>query len=181
MNFRLATIDDVPKIVKINVDTWRTAYKSIFPSEFLENLSYSEKEIRWRERFINPEKEEFIYIAETDSKKIVGFSMGSSEQSDLTLKIPGISKNVGELMAIYILQEYQRRQIGTKLVKMIVERLLEGSVSSMIVWMLKDSPYYKFYERIGGKYIGEKTLEYGGVDYLAIAYGWDDIRIILDY
>ena len=181
MNYRLANIDDVSEIVKINVDTWRTAYTSIFPSDFLQNLSYNEKEVRWRERFNNPENEEFIYLAETDSKKIIGFSMGSLEQSDLSLKIPSTSKYIGELMAIYILQEYQRRNIGTKLVKLVVERLLESNVRNMIVWVLKDSPYRKFYEKLGGKYVGEKTLEYGGLDYWVIAYGWDDIRLILDF
>jgi len=181
MNYRLATIEDVSDIVKLNIDTWRTAYQSIFPPDFLQNLSYKEKEIRWRQRFNNPEKKEFIYLAETDSKKIVGFSMGSQEQSDISLKIPGIGNYIGELMAIYILPEYQRRHIGTKLVKMIVERLLESDIKSMIVWVLKDSPNCKFYEILGGKYVGEKMLEYGGASYITIAYGWDDIRQILAY
>ena len=163
------------------MDTWRTAYKSIFPPEFLQSLSYRKKEIRWRKRFTKPEKEEFIYLAKTESKEIVGFSMGSLEQSDLTLKIPGISKYIGELMAIYIIKEYQRRHIGTRLVKMIVERLIENEINSMIVWVLKDSPHRKFYEILGGKYVGEKMLEYGGVDYVTIAYGWENIRLILAY
>jgi GNAT superfamily N-acetyltransferase len=180
MNYRLATIDDIPMIVKINIDTWRTAYKLIFPAVFLQSLSYKEKEIRWRERFNIPEKKEFIYIAETDSKKIVGFSMGSLKQTDLTLKIPVISKYIGELMAIYILHEYQRKHIGTRLVKLVVERLLENNIQTMIVWVLKDSPNCRFYEILGGKYVGEKRLEYGGIDYITIAYGWDDIRLILD-
>ena len=107
--------------------------------------------------------------------------MGSLEQSDLTLKIPGIRKYIGELMAIYILQEYQRKYIGEKLVKMIVERLLESDINSMIVWVLKDSPNCKFYEILGGKYVGEKMLEYGGANYITIAYGWDEIRLILAY
>jgi GNAT superfamily N-acetyltransferase len=181
MNYRLATIKDVPAIVKINVDTWRTAYKSIFPPEFLKDLSYIKKEIRWRERFNNPERKEFIYLAETESKKIVGFSMGSLEQLSPPLKNPSIRKYLGDLMAIYVLEEYQRRRIGTKLVKMIVERLLENDINSMIVWVLKDSPNCRFYEILGGKYVGEKMLEYGGMDYVTIAYGWDDIRQLLSY
>ena len=151
------------------------------PIDFLQNLSYKEKELRWRELFKNREKGEFIYLAETDSKRIIGFSMGSLEQSDLTLKIPGISEYKGELMAIYILQEHQRGHVGTELVKKTVERFLESNIKSMIVWVLKQSPYRKFYEKLGGKYLGEKTLDYGGVDYVAIAYGWNDISPILDF
>ncbi|MFW9950732.1 MAG: hypothetical protein ACFFKA_11490 [Candidatus Thorarchaeota archaeon] len=64
---------------------------------------------------------------------------------------------------------------------MIVERFLESDIKIMIVWVLKDSPNYKFYEILGGKYVGEKILEYGGADYITLAYSWDDIRVILDY
>ena len=181
MNFRLATIEDVTGIVKVKVDTWRTTYYSIFPPEFLQNLSYKENEIRWRRRFTNPEREIFIYLAETDSKEIVGFSMGSLEQHDLTLKILGIRGYVGELMAIYVLKEHQRKKIGLKLVKMIVERLNERNIKSMIVWVLKDNPYCKFYEILGGKYVGEKMLEIEGINYIEIAYGCDNIHQILSY
>jgi len=180
MNFRLATIEDVPEIVKVNMDTWRTTYQSIFSLEFLQNLSYKEKEIRWRQLFDNPEREIFIYLAEEASKEIVGFSMGSLEQSNLTLKIPGIRNYIGELMAIYVLQEHQRKNIGLKLVKLIVERLIESRINSMIVWVLKENPYRKFYEYIGGKYIDEKMLEIDATNYIEIAYGWKDITKILE-
>jgi len=180
MNFRLATIEDIPEIVKVNVETWRTTYQSIFSPEFLHNISYEEKEIRWRQLFEKPEREIFIYLAEEVSKEIVGFSMGSLEQSNLTLKIPGIRNYIGELMAIYVLQEHQRKKIGLKLVKLIVERLIESRINSMIVWVLKGNPFCNFYERIGGKYIGEKMLEIDDTNYIEIAYGWVDITKILE-
>jgi GNAT superfamily N-acetyltransferase len=181
MNFRLATIEDVPGIIKVSIDTWRTAYQDIFPADYLNSLSYEESEEKWRKRFINPERNIFFYIAETDAKEIVGFVLGDFEQYDLTLKIPGIRKYVGELRAIYVLKEYQRRGIGVKLVKMVVERLLEKDINSMIVWVLKDNPNSKFYEILGGIYAGQKMFEKVGVESVAIAYGWDDICQILSY
>ncbi|NVM18703.1 MAG: GNAT family N-acetyltransferase [Candidatus Lokiarchaeota archaeon] len=181
MNFRLAKIEDIPGIIKVSVDTWRTAYQDIFPADYLNNLSYEKGEEKWRKRFIDPERHIFFYIAETDVKEIVGFVLGDFEQSDLTLKIPGIRKYIGELRAIYVLKEYQRRGIGVNLVKMVVERLLENNINSMIVWVLEDNPNRKFYEILRGRYIGQKMLEKEGVDYVAFAYGWDDIRQILSY
>ena len=181
MNFRLATIEDVPGIIKVSVDTWRTTYQDVFPADYLNNLSYEAGEEKWRKRFINPERNIFFYIAETEAKKIVGFVLGGLEQSDLNLKIPGIRKYIGELRAIYVLQEYQRRGIGLKLVKMVVELLLKNKINSMIVWVLRDNPNWKFYKILGGRYVGQKMLEKEGVDYVAIAYGWDDIRQILSY
>ena len=179
MNFRLATIEDIPGIIKVSVDTWRTAYQDIFPADFLNNLSYEEGEEKWLKRFINPERAIFFYIAETDAKEIVGFALGALEQYDLNLNIPGIKKYVGELMAIYVLEVYQRRGIGVKLVKMVVERLFEQEINSMIVWVLKDNPNWRFYEVLGGKYLGKGILQKEGANYIKIAYGWDDIRLIL--
>ena len=83
-------------------------------------------------------------------------------------------------MAIYVLQEHQRKNIGLKLVKLIVERLIESSINSMIVWVLKGNPNCKFYEHIGGKYVGEKMLEIESTNYIEIAYGWKDITKILE-
>ena len=179
MIYRLATIEDVAGIIKVSIDTWRITYRDIFPPDFLNNLSYEDSEAKWRQRFTDPERNIFFYIAETDSKEIVGFALGNLEQNDPTDKIPGIEKYTGELMAIYVLKEYQHRGIGTKLVKLIVKRLLEHNIDSMIVWVLKDNPNWKFYEVLGGKYLGQGILLKDGTNYIKLAYGWDDIRQIL--
>ena len=181
MKFRLATIEDVPCIIKVSVDTWRTAYQDIFPPDFLNNLSYEDSVAKWRQRFTNPDKNIFFYIAETYSKEIVGFALGNLEQNDLTHNIPGIEKYIGELMAIYVLKEYQRRGIGLNLVKLIVKSLLEHNINSMVVWVLKDNPNWRFYEVLGGIYLGKGILLKEGTNYIKLAYGWDDIRTILAY
>ena len=69
MNFRLATIEDVAGIIKVSINTWRTTYRDIFPSELLNNLSYEDSEAKWRQRFIDPERNIFFYIAETNSNQ----------------------------------------------------------------------------------------------------------------
>ncbi|NVM45545.1 MAG: GNAT family N-acetyltransferase [Candidatus Lokiarchaeota archaeon] len=84
-------------------------------------------------------------------------------------------------MAIYVLKEYQRRGIGVRLVKLIVERLHEHNINSMVIWVLKDNPNWKFYEVLGGKYLGQGILQKEGADYIKIAYGWEDTRKILTY
>ena len=181
MNYRSAKIEDVPGIIKVSIDTWRTTYREIFPPELLNNLSYEDSEAKWQQRFTDPERNIFFYIAETDSKEIIGFALGSLEQSDPTPNIPDIVKYIGELKAIYVLKEYQRRGIGVSLVKLIAERLVEHKIDSMVVWVLKDNPNWKFYEILGGKYLGQGILQKEGSNYIKIAYGWDDIRTILAY
>jgi ribosomal protein S18 acetylase RimI-like enzyme len=181
MNFRLATIDDIPGIIKVSIDTWRITYRGIISADFLNNLSYEDDIAKWQQRFTNPERYIFFYIAETEFKKIVGLALGSLEQSDPTTKIPDINKYFGELKAIYVLKEYQRRGIGVRLVKLIVEKLIEHDIISMVVWVLKDNPNWKFYEILGGKYLGQGIQQIGESDYIKIAFGWEDISKILTY
>ena len=40
MHIREATLDDVPGIARVHVDTWRTTYPGIVPAEHLAGLSY---------------------------------------------------------------------------------------------------------------------------------------------
>ena len=167
-------------IAKVKVNTWRTTYHSIFPAEILRNLSYEENASKWRQRFEEPDICWFIYVAEDDSDKIVGFSMGNLKQWNFTLNVSGLSNYDGELMAVYVLQEHQRKHIGKKLVNLIVKNLLANNVKSMVVWVLKGNPNYKFYEILGGKYIGQKMLEIGNANYVELAYGWEDITQILE-
>ena len=181
MNFRLAIIDDIPGIIKVSIDTWRTTYREILPVDFLNNLSYEDSISKWQQRFTDSERYIFFYIAETDTKEVIGFALGILEQSDPTSKIPDINKYIGELKAIYVLKEYQRRGIGVRLVRLIVEKLLEHNINNMIVWVLKDNPNWKFYEKLGGKYLGQGIQQIGESDYIKIAYGWEDISKILSY
>ena len=180
MNFRLATIEDVPGIVKVKVDTWRTTYQSIISAEFLRNLSYKENEIKVRQRFEDPGLRRFFYVAENDSNEIIGFSLGKLEQSNLSLNMPGIRNYISEFMAIYVLKEHQRKHIGLKLTKLVVEHFFESNVKSMIVWVLKGNPNYRFYEILGGKNLGQGMIEIGANNYIKIAYGWKDIAKILE-
>lgn len=48
----------------------------------------------------------------------------------------------------------------------------ERGCNSMMVWVLKDNPARGFYERLGGGYLYEKTIEIGKDTLVEAAYGW---------
>jgi hypothetical protein len=58
-------------------------------------------------------------------------------------------------------------------------KLNKKKVKNMAVWVLKGNPNYKFYEILGGKYLGQKMLEIDSKNYSELAYGWTDITKIL--
>lgn len=180
MNIRKAIISDAPKIAIINVESWKTTYKGIISEDFLQNLSYKNSKVQWKERLVEKNEKYFTYVAESNSGIIVGFALGGLEQFDRESK--GFKEAIykGELMAIYILKEYQRKGIGRKLVLKIIKHLVENSINSMVVWILKNNPSFEFYKALGAKYIGERFIEIGGIKYIECAYGWDNIKNVLD-
>ncbi|MFK4429194.1 hypothetical protein ABH962_000543 [Bacillus sp. RC54] len=44
IHIRRAIKDDIRGIAKVHVDSWKTTYKGIFADEFLENITYEQRE-----------------------------------------------------------------------------------------------------------------------------------------
>ncbi|MEZ2303378.1 MAG: N-acetyltransferase family protein [Microcoleus sp.] len=175
MIVRQAKIADVPAIARVNVDTWRTAYQKILPADYLAHLSYEDRESNWHDILINAEKNEyFVYVAENELGQIVGFAAGGYERTEKYVFYKG------ELFAIYILQEYQHRGIGRKLVGTIASQLSNLNLNSMLVWVLGDNSACRFYQVLGGKKIEEQQTNRAGVLLKEIAYGWTDITMLLE-
>ncbi|MEQ2528403.1 GNAT family N-acetyltransferase [Bacillaceae bacterium CLA-AA-H227] len=169
INIRKAILTDAKGIAKVHVDSWRTTYLNIVPDEFLNSLNYESFEQRWNNNIPNGG----VYVAETESGEIVGFSSGGKERSG---NYEGFD---GEIYAIYILKEYQGQGIGRKLVKPIAVEMKELGHNSMLVLVLKDNPSRHFYEALGAKYIDEVEVEIGGKHLPELVLGWDDIGSFL--
>ena len=85
----------------------------------------------------------------------------------------------GELYAIYIYQEHQSKGVGRALFFSILKKLDQSGINSLLLWVLSDSPYRRFYEKHGGLPIQSKRLEMDGFTNQITAYGWSDIRSML--
>jgi ribosomal protein S18 acetylase RimI-like enzyme len=169
MIVREARAEDAISIAKVHVDSWRTAYRDIIANTYLEALSYDDREHYWQSLLERPERTTLVYVAEDDDGEIVGFASGGPERE-------GNPTYKGEVFAIYILQQAQRRGIGRQLTAAIVQSLVQQGIESMLIWVLADNPARKFYEALGGQYLQEKPIEIGGVKLLEVAYGWTNIR-----
>ncbi|MEG4088464.1 GNAT family N-acetyltransferase [Microcoleus sp. Pol12B4] len=174
MIVREAKIADAPAIARVNLDTWRTAYRKIVPTDYFAQLSYEKAESRWQEILTNVKNTGvFVCVAENDSGQIVGFAAGGGERT-------GKYVYKGELFAIYILEEYQRQGIGRQLVRTVATKLAELSLSSMLVWVLGDNSAYRFYELLGGEKVDERQTSRAGVTLKEIAYVWKDIAVLIN-
>jgi ribosomal protein S18 acetylase RimI-like enzyme len=174
MNIRPATVDDAIGIAKVHVDSWRTTYKGIFPDDFLANLTYESRETWWQRGLTEYSRTLFVFVAVDEGGQIVGFASGGAEPE-------GDKGYAGILYAIYLFASHQGQGIGRELVLAIARRLKQEGLNSMLLWVAADNnPARKFYERLGGQQVHEKTDTIGGTALLEIGYGWQDIDKLIE-
>jgi len=169
---RRAVLEDLPAMARVHVETWKTAYRGIVPDDRLDRLT-AEGDISrgFGSRLREPPEGEAHFVAVAESGDIVGFAVGGpNRETD--------SEFTGELGALYILKSYQSHGVGTALVREVARHLLSLGKTSMIVWVLEQNPYRRFYERLGGVPVKKRTLESrtAGILLPEISYGWKDIR-----
>jgi GNAT superfamily N-acetyltransferase len=170
---RPARVEDAPGIARVHIDSWRTTYKSIVPDEVLENLSYEKREQGWRKWLNDPGGKNLYLVAEDEQGRIVGFVTGGPLRSD-------DSTYRSELYAIYLLKAFQGQGLGRRLMLALVERLVQAGMVSMLLWVLAENPSRGFYEAMGGQAVTTQPIEIGEVMLDEVAYGWPDIRPLLE-
>jgi GNAT superfamily N-acetyltransferase len=166
----LATVEDADAIARTHVASWRATYPGIVPQVYLDSLSVEERAERWRSALIASTGMK-IYVAEC-SEMICGFASGGPARAEIT----GFS---GELYAIYLNPDVQRRGIGSQLFWAIVEDLHSSGHRGMYVWVLKDNPSRGFYERMGGSLLTAAEIEIGGKTLTEVSYGWQDLSLVV--
>ena len=170
---RSANPSDAGPIARVHIDTWRTTYAGIVPDDHLAGLSYSDRESRWVDILTADRPGTSNFVAETAGGEVVGFAGGGPERE-------GNQTYRGELYAIYLLQAWQRKGVGRRLVSVVVHRLLVDGFGSMLLWVLEDNhPGRRFYESLGGELVGRETITIGGTDLVEVSYGWTDITGLL--
>lgn len=172
MVIRSATIEDAPAIARVHIDSWRTTYDGLLPDKVLAELSLTKRQATWQQRIAAEAKDAssgFVLVAEASGGNVVGFASGGpNRERD--------SAYGGELYAVYVLKEYQRKGVGRRITRRVVARLRASGHSSMAVWVLEGNPAAAFYRRLGGHQAGEKIVGIGGDEYLEIAYGWKNLE-----
>lgn len=168
---RPATSHDAPAIALVQVVTWQTAYRGVVADDFLDQMSVEERAKSWSEIVQQPNV--ITFVAECDGKQIVGFANGGPERD-------GREDFQGELCGLYVHPNWQRQGLGKQLVIEFARWLLTSGRESMIVWTLADNPFHSFYERLGGKHVGQREIGIGEQKFDEVAYGWDDVRILVE-
>jgi GNAT superfamily N-acetyltransferase len=174
ITLREARLEDAAGIAQVYIEGWRTTYPGIVPDDYLASMSLAAHTNRWQN--ILSSGDSYVYVAEGEQSSTVGFIWGGDvrDKSD-----PAFS---GELHAIYVLKSCQGQDIGRRLVRTLVQQLLEVGIQSMIVWVLAANPSRRFYEKLGARLFKTAPYQVPGTDLFLddTGYGWTDIRVLLE-
>ena len=174
MRIREAVPTDASAMARAHIRSTRTTYEGIMPVNYLANLSLQDRTTAWVHILTADQPSSTNLVAKTDGGELVGFIGGGPERE-------GSNTYLGELYAIYLVEEHQRKGVGRCLVSTFTRRMVSKGFRSMLVWVLEDNhPARRFYESLGGELVGRKTITIGGTDLFEVSYGWMDITDLVE-
>ncbi len=169
---RTATVDDAEAIARVNVETWRSSYRGIFPDAFLAERSFTKQLEGTRNYLKNLSPKTTAFITEVSLVGVVGFCTGGAARE----KIQDFD---GELFSLYVLKEYQRHGLGRLLLKATATFCEICKFRKILAWTLAASPFTAFYRSIGAVECGKQMREFGPLTRELVAFGWPSISELL--
>lgn len=158
--FRDATENDIPELGKLHAITWAETYHTKNPNIQL-------RQYQWHKAFTEENDGSwFCILVVNKNNDLVGFAKGKIYKNE------GSSEQHGDLNKIYLLHDYQRLGLGTKLFCYVVQRFLNMGVNDMVLFGMPQNPSCAFHEAMGGeRLLSEKGSFDGG-------YRWSDLKRI---
>jgi ribosomal protein S18 acetylase RimI-like enzyme len=140
---RAATVNDASAIARINVESWRAAYRGIVSERFLNGISISARERAWRERII-VDTTRVTMVAENGGN-VLGYCGLSTPSRD-----EDAGFGVAEIAAIYVHPSLWRTGTGRKLMEAALATLSEAGWGAVTLWVFAaNSQARAFYDRYG--------------------------------
>ena len=134
----------------------------------LDGLSYDDRQAMWSAALTTRHPDNHMYVVEGEAGQVVGFAAAGLEREERTGK-------VGEIYAIYLLEEHQGKGMGKQLFSETAKRLKREGYQSMMLWVLADNPTRGFYEGMGGSASKQKQIDMGGEMLVEVEYEWERI------
>ena len=161
---REASKDDARGLAEVHVRSWQAAYKGQVPDDFLDNLSVDRREKDWRQTLNSPPNK--VFVAEAEQEIVAFSSFGPVRDEELD------KNSVGEVYAIYALEEFWDRGIGRRLMEASLATLRKMNCSTVKVWVLDTNQRaISFYQKFGFTAEGVQKVEArGGVELREIRY-----------
>jgi ribosomal protein S18 acetylase RimI-like enzyme len=171
IEIRAARPSDAPAIGRVHVESWRETYRGVLPDQLLDSLAAVVRAAMWQGA-LEREPPVSLVVAQVAGGELVGFAGGGARRGDS----PPYD---AEVYAIYLLGAARHRGCGRRLMAALAAALRSRGFKSLCLWVLRENaPARRFYERLGGRVVGERTQVDGEQEFDEVAYGWDDLELL---
>lgn len=169
---RRARLDDAAAVAYVHVAGWRETYPGIVPARTLASMDVFSRTRYWAQVLDNKRNRTDIFLAEMPidgEDRVIGFGVNGPEQV-------GLTDYSGEFHALYVLKVGQGQGLGTRLMTTMAAAMTLRGMTAASVWALRDNwKARRFYEKMGGKLVSDRPLNFDGTQVMEVAYGWGDI------
>jgi len=163
MNIRLADLNDVEALTAVNVEAWQSSYRHFVDPAFLQTLRVSDRLEGFRKLALVSELH--CFVAEEDNQ-IIGFC-----HAGLARVLKHLVK--GEVWTCYVLSQYQRQGVGSRLWQTATQYLKDKNFAPYSVWVLAENkPARAFYEKQGGVPQHTQKVRIGEKEYEEVCYAF---------
>ena len=152
MRVRIASQEDADIVGKVHSDAWKSAYRGIFPGEYIDSDTASKR------------KNEFLDSIKND--KCTYFVLEETNQAAGIVKTFE-SNNALEIESIYILNEYRGKGLG----RQFIDFIKADRSGSIFLWVLEiNTNARKFYEKNGFLPTGNTRTITRGIEFKQFQY-----------
>lgn len=157
--------DHAEGIARVSIDTWRLVYPGLVPDTVLSGLNYARLEARHRQWIGRPQTEHWVAVDDLTGE-VVAYANGGASRS--------VGRGpAGEVYELYVQNGYQGQGLGRQLFAAVRGALARQGLTSVMVWVLSTNPNRAFYEHLGGRFVGGKSVRVGDAALHEVGYRWD--------
>jgi GNAT superfamily N-acetyltransferase len=162
VSVRPARPADAAEVARVQVVTWRTAYRRVLPASVLDDWDADAATASWRAAVESPPTPGHGVLVALEGQTVVGFAaFGTAE---LTAgEQPHAAGPTAELSTLLVEPRWGRRGHGSRLLAAVTDIAMAGGAARLQTWLLEpDRVSADFYESTGWAPDGwARTLETG--------------------
>jgi GNAT superfamily N-acetyltransferase len=141
---RPARPDEATEIARVQLSTWRTAYRRLFPRRVLENLDAAWMTEQWRgaiETPPSPRHRVLVAIEQADELHVVGFAAsGPADEAALAPEEKPLADTVAAVTDLLIEPRWGRRGHGSRLLAASVDLWHADGFTTAVAWAYERDP-----------------------------------------
>ncbi|MCW2699258.1 MAG: family N-acetyltransferase [Blastococcus sp.] len=162
VSVRPARPEDAAEVARVQVVTWRTAYRAVLPVAVLDDWDADAATAAWRHAVESPPTPGHGVVVALEGRTVVGFAaFGTAELTPGEQPHPAGPSS--ELSTLLVEPRWGRRGHGSRLLAAVTDVVRAGGAARLQTWLLEpDQVSASFYESTGWAPDGwARTLDTG--------------------